>query len=247
MYEALIICENSCYAGDLGNTRASDPRPNRSGRCFEFLGACPSGNVTRSPGPESFTTALIWALKSLVKDQTRFTVSDLSRKVKEYSNFPATQMPVQLDRGVHAIERIMLAPLAETKDIGETKPITTEEQGLLTLNFIFDSPPPKDTVERFADLLSRSVSHAKMPVNRIGWGGLQQWPGVAPSPKAHSAGLKAVKVFQNLARRKSPKTHNGAEATHASSALIHTPETETPSASPGREEKDLPEAKKRKA
>ncbi len=191
----------SCYAGDLGRTRSQT----WSHRSFEFLGACSSGNTALSLGPESFTTALIWALETLKEEQSKFLVSELSRKIRDAPNFPKDQVPVQLDRGFHAIQRIMLAPLPETSD--RTDPtsrasLAVGPQGLLNLNFIFDKPPSKKKIIQFGDALNRFMWQTEMPVNRIVSGGLTSWGGIQPSPGAYAQKLAAVKLFENSGMRR---------------------------------------------
>lgn len=226
-----------CYAGDLDNTR--QPRSNRS---FEFLGACSSGNTTVSPGPESFTTALIWALETFVEENPKFVVSELSRKIRAAPNFPETQVPVQLDRGSHSIQRIMLAPLPETGDEGHTTlhdSHVSGSQGLLNLNLIFNEVPTKDSIKRFGEALNHHMYSDEMPVNRILWGGLTSWEGIE---------LKAVKAFQAAVKRKRISRASKGEYASGEKLLpgIATPSSSTGflSASPTPMETPEPTAKK---
>ena len=193
-------------------------------RCFEFLGACGSGNTTPSPGPKSFTKALIWALISLARDETRFTISGLSRKIREAPNFPKNQVPVQLDRGAGSIERIMLAPLPETT--GQTEsPLNesqiSEPQGLLNLNFILDKPPTEDIITQFGENLNKFINREKMPVERIVWGGLTSWEGHQPSAGAHAQKLAAAKLFRAGLRKRSERKQR--EIDEQKSARVLTP------------------------
>ena len=202
-------------------------------RCFEFLGACGSGNTTPSPGPKSFTKALIWALTSLARDETRFTISGLSRKIREAPNFPRNQVPVQLDRGAGSIERIMLAPLPQTTGQTESslnEPQITEPQGLLNLNFIFDKPPTQDIIIQFGENLNKFINRQEMPVDRIVWGGLTSWEGAQPSPGAHSQKLAAAKLFKAGLRRKSVRKQR--ELDEGNSARVLTPVSSVGSLSP---------------
>lgn len=162
---------------------------------FEFLGACSSDKTTRSPGPRSFTTALIWALKNLVADQKRFTVSELSRKIREAPDFPQDQVPVQFDRAPHAIERIVLAPLMDNKDGPAATLDNRTPQGLLHLNFIFAEPPSDKIIEKLAQALDRALKKEKMPINRIAWGGLSSWEGSQSSENGHLV-IQAVNQFR---------------------------------------------------
>ncbi|KAL8950187.1 MAG: hypothetical protein Q9222_003765 [Ikaeria aurantiellina] len=217
-----------CYAGDLGRTR--QPWSTRS---FEFLGACSSGNVTLSPGEGSFTTALIWALGSLLEEQTRFTVSELSCKIRNAPGFPRDQVPVQLDRGVHAIQRIMLAPLPEPSNDAEShtpEPPSTEAQGLLNLNFFLDEPPTQKTVKKFAQALSRFMWQEKMPVNRIVWGGLTSWGGTQPSAKVNAQKLAVAKMFRRALDRKNTRVTRPRRRSYQSG--IRTPVSDVPLSAP---------------
>ena len=178
-----------------------------------------------SPGKESFTTALIWALETLVKEQTRFTVSELSCKIRAAPDFPPDQVPVQFDRGVHAIERIMLAPISKSSGAnavaapssGDTP--TDSLQGLLHLNFIFEEPPSHKEIEKLAKALNRVMYKEKLPVNRIVWGGLCSWGGVQPSATAHSGMMKAAKLFNYAYNRSKSKRKDDAIAPSASPGL----------------------------
>src|SRR5438034_4531070 len=58
----VLVIFDCCHAGSLCR-----PYRSRHGRCFEFLAACTADKKTRKPGPDSFTSALIWALKELVE------------------------------------------------------------------------------------------------------------------------------------------------------------------------------------
>lgn len=130
-----------------------------------------------SPGDESFTTALIWALEELLKSQRRFTVAQLSRKIREAPNFPKDQVPVQLDRCYRTIERMVLAPLAKTDENTEATsndPKSTEDnQGHLSLNFVLDKAPSTSIVVTLAKALHHAMRKHELPVKRIAWGGFQ--------------------------------------------------------------------------
>ena len=193
-------------------------------RCFEFLGACSSGNTTPSPGPKSFTRALIWALTSLARDETKFTISGLSRKIREAPNFPKNQVPIQLDRGASSIERIILGPLAQ--ETGQTESSVnesqiTEPQGLLNLNFIFDKPPTQDIIIQFGENLNKFINRQEMPVDRVVWGGLTSWEGAQPSPGAYAQKLAAAKLLKAGLRRKSVRKQR--ESEEGNSARVLTP------------------------
>ena len=219
-------------------------------RSFEFLGACSSGNTTLSPGKGSFTTALIWALEALVEEQSKFLISELSCKIRDAPNFPKDQVPVQLDRGPHAIQRIMLAPLPETSDRVDSTSRDSNiigPQGLLNLNFIFDQLPTKDMIKQFGDALNRFMWQTGMPVNRIIWGGLTSWEGIQPSAGAHTQKLAAVKLFQKAGmNRRRLKTKDTSGQTTLSGIPTPLSSEEQSSRSPTPGDISQPAAKRRK-
>lgn len=170
-------------------------------RSSEFLGAC-AGGVTRSPGKESFTTALIWALEALAKQQTKFTIFELWRTIQEAPDFPRDQNPVLLNRCGNALQHIVLAPLTETKDCSEVvqiEPDDTGRQGILTLNFVFQEPPSQYTITQIAHSLDRVKSDE---LHRIVWGGLNSWGGGQRSAGVQSGVIKAAQRFREGSNRR---------------------------------------------
>ncbi|OCK77316.1 hypothetical protein K432DRAFT_428101 [Lepidopterella palustris CBS 459.81] len=97
----VLIIFDCCEAGAWQQSRS--PR-----RIFEFLGACKQGERTRSPGPSSFTSALIWALKEL-STKAAFQTSELRNKIKEYPKFPQ-QDPVLYNRAAPSHDHIWITP-----------------------------------------------------------------------------------------------------------------------------------------
>lgn len=61
-------------------------------RSFEILTACAHNQRTPTPGPHSFTTALVWALKELARSEGFFT-NQLNAKIREYPDFSRNQQP----------------------------------------------------------------------------------------------------------------------------------------------------------
>ena len=181
-------------------------------RSFEYLGATSSTSTTHVPGGSSFTSALIWALKELVNEKGRFTVSDLSRKITDAPGFPEDQFPILRERSEPSLERIMLAPLHHNVENGDDARIPSKPQneaptrGILSLNFVFKHPPSKEEVKKFAENLKRFWLNHDLPLDRIVWGGLSRWEGGS----AHSVGpgfFRAVNVFKSIHRRLPKASH----------------------------------------
>lgn len=87
----VLLIFDCCHAGSLcdlrGGTKGS----------FEFLGSCTRDQKARSAGPQSFTRALIWALKELAKGEEAFDTARLQQTILECPDFSQSreeQMPV---------------------------------------------------------------------------------------------------------------------------------------------------------
>ncbi|MCJ1475226.1 hypothetical protein MMC13_003887 [Lambiella insularis] len=169
-----------CYAGNLGNDRSPPTR------AFEYLAATAPGSTTKSPGPNSFTSALIWALEALVADEGRFTTQQLVSKIKNSPGLPSGQRPILSKRSSRvAPSFIMLEPIS--KDPKRQELIRARSSGnnhdsgaavLLTLKFMFDTRPSEKQVEVLGRALNEIVegSAHDLRVSRIMWGGLSSWP-----------------------------------------------------------------------
>ena len=97
-----------CHAGSVASA-SSLLRQSSNERCCEFLAACGRAEWTSGPGPNSFTCALIWALKEL-KDKGPSTTLELCRKISQAPHLPETQTPQLLRSSRSDIRRIVLNP-----------------------------------------------------------------------------------------------------------------------------------------
>ncbi|MCJ1283851.1 hypothetical protein MMC26_003182 [Xylographa opegraphella] len=169
-----------CYAGNLGNVRSPPTR------AFEYLAATAPGATTRRPGPESFTSALIWALKALVAEGRPFTTQQLVNKIKNGGapGFPNNQKPVLSKRGEkNSAGYIMLEPIRKDVDrlslIRARSLSSPHDMGaavLLNLKFMFETRPSEAQVEILGKALNEAMQNRDLRVNRIMWGGLHSWP-----------------------------------------------------------------------
>ncbi|KAL9065712.1 MAG: hypothetical protein Q9161_008047 [Pseudevernia consocians] len=177
-----------CYAGNLSLTRGEH-------RLFEFLGATKELSTTPVPGKDSFTEALIWALKKLVEEKRRFTTVELLRTIKQKApDFPKGQTPVLSDR-LDDIQagRIMLHPLQKLQKDGSRTEVSSEENTKLdhfrsrtvTLHFDFADQPTHAEVETLGRQLNNVFERSIFGVNRVRWGGMKL-----------SAAARAVGTFQ---------------------------------------------------
>jgi len=137
--------------------------------------------TTAIPGDNSFTSALIYALKALVEKQRdgRFTTVDIMRKIMECPDFPPEQTPMLSDRVGHtSAGRIMLHPLNKQGSGVQTAPVEFPHLDLakrqtLTLHFDLMERPEPAHVEELGLELNRIFARRTLGVNRVRWGGMQ--------------------------------------------------------------------------
>ena len=162
-----------CYAGNFRSNEFST-------RIFEFLAATSAGSVTRSPGKNSFTSALIWALRQFAKGGEKFTTSELTNRIKEAPYFPKEQVPVLCERNAASSLRLVLAPLPEGKSQVEQQqhsptPMSAcnqEDREVLTLKLVLEKLPDKTDIARLAKVVKQLIAGQHMLVHRVLWGGI---------------------------------------------------------------------------
>jgi hypothetical protein len=152
-------------------------------RSFECLAASRI-QYTASPGDNSFTSALIWALKELasVKKPSKesftpmFTTSKLVQTIHFAPNFPKDQMPQLNTRDTAGLKHIVLAPLLAQGDSGVG---TDNEDGhdlisttqCLNLTFYFKSKLDDKNLRKFADHLKIVMKLDEGSLVKVQWGG----------------------------------------------------------------------------
>lgn len=149
-------------------------------RLIEFLGAAKHLKTTAVPGKESFTSALIYALDTLVdkKEGGRFTTDELLRTIREAPHFPKEQEPCFIGRRDQHTRagRIMLHPLGrngmERKIPSEADQIKKEtKKHTVTLHFDFSKKPSDDSIVNLGHGLNDLFSkHRNLEVFRVRWG-----------------------------------------------------------------------------
>ena len=212
-----------CYAGDLA--RGSCGRGFGT-RCFEFLGATSSNATTKIPGPESFTSALIWALGVLAKETDKFTTSTLVAKIKEAPNFPKRQVPVLTERNdLSTLQRIVIAPLLDAHEASTAVPAdeqdTTRRQpwGFLNLRFSLESCPEKAEIAKFGMDVRRILQSTELKVQGVKWAGFyRSLPNVGIYPRiVHEAVRKMLHIGRK--RRISSASQSSPGALSSQSAM----------------------------
>ncbi|KAL9580866.1 MAG: hypothetical protein Q9203_006132 [Teloschistes exilis] len=138
-------------------------------------------DCTKVPGANSFTTALIWALKKLKEDMPggRFTTRDLEKKIKDAPEFPKGQEPQLLDREDNHPGRIILGPLSkEGLDVKKSPAVEAmpdpRKQHCVTLSFDFSDKPSIGLTEDLGREFNRIFEAKAFGVTRVRWGGLRK-------------------------------------------------------------------------
>jgi hypothetical protein len=150
----VFVIFDCCYAGGFGGYefRAAGHT------AFQCLAACGSDELTRRPGEDSFTSALIWALEEL-QSRHPFTSKALLDKIREYDKLPKSQNPKLLRRDEHNDEIVWIAPQSLDND----EPLSTKSEHrdlkheYLDLRFKFFRNIVKSDAEVFARHMSKLV------------------------------------------------------------------------------------------
>ncbi|KAF8849841.1 hypothetical protein BDZ45DRAFT_697220 [Acephala macrosclerotiorum] len=186
----VLVIFDCCHAGELEKSI----RSTGTHRAFEYLAATSANSTTMKPGPRSFTTALIWAVKSLVKSRKKsFSTQQLLSTIFHAPEFPKSQSPRLSERGSACLRRIVLAPLSEDaseqaeNDAQEEEEIITTD---LNLRFVFNRSIDQTMVENLATELRTLISADDFKTATILWEGID-----CPNPVARFYGRR----WQNIA------------------------------------------------
>ena len=162
---SLLDC---CYAGNAHKGVGGERRT------YELLAACPRGQKTRGPGPNSFTTRLLDALEHLL--DTPKDPPIIMTRLEEVINTRAPQGLTQvmlLDRLDNHIGRhIQLAPVQERAN-KENEKFQSRPQEKSVVKLLFSLEVEKlsqSQIESWAHELSKLRNlPAKIPIRRIDW------------------------------------------------------------------------------
>lgn len=161
---------DTCYSSNLQKSGKEDTRT------FELLSACAFDTTTASPGPNSFTRALIDALKELqneYKDRS-FTTFHLNQRI--LLNPKRRDTPSQLwFRLQHHERHIRLAPLKSEKERLRKPSLRRPPRGYLTLRFALrDDMLNQQQIEFLTKNLSNAFNNKSLiGLHRIDWLGLK--------------------------------------------------------------------------
>ncbi len=176
---------------------------------------------TPPPGDESFTSALIWALESLV-EEGRFTTNQLANIITEAPKFPKNQRPVISNRNRNnnaSPGRIMLYPLRKaTSNVqNPSKEDTLDDlarRQILSLDFEFDAKPTETQIGHLAEKINEMFEYSSVKVNGIRWGHMRSKAVKAAAPFIDS--LRRIRSNSGSGRLLAPfNTFHGSQDTLA--------------------------------
>lgn len=170
-----------CYAGLLATDDHRAPPPKK---IFEFLGATLHNRTAVGPGPHSFTTALVWALRELVNEADGFTTSQLVAMIKKAPDFDFEgrgQEPTWSPRGKNpSLFRLKISPLDRPGESGalqlyqapDTPDREDTNQIYLQLQLAYDRVPNRRHIKVLAASLKNTVHDSLVPMRQARWRGL---------------------------------------------------------------------------
>jgi hypothetical protein len=203
----VLVIFDCCHAGELErNVRANFNR-----RAFEFLAATSANSTTKKPGKHSFTSALIWSLNHLLKDQERFSTQELLRTIlNEAPNFPAQQSPRLSERKPASLRKIMLAPLStedatkpiEQTDVDEDDELSEETRQDLLVRFVFNREITDKMVADLATQLARLIRERDVTAKAALWEGINLQQRAFQSKELINAQFWAQKFLGAIGRKR---------------------------------------------
>ncbi|KAL9117550.1 MAG: hypothetical protein Q9187_005912 [Circinaria calcarea] len=169
----VFVIFDCCFASHLARN------PHLSTRSYEFLSPNHLGPLTSIPGPSSFTSCLIWALRKLAKEcKNGFNTQQLRTRIIQAPKWPKSQSPLLYEPYGLSVARIFLAPLPKNGSQAAKEqqvphwPATNHVS--LELRVLFDCTPNEDDIILLAENWSRFMRHHLPKAQTIRWGGLRQ-------------------------------------------------------------------------
>ncbi|TGO24997.1 hypothetical protein BPAE_0090g00410 [Botrytis paeoniae] len=198
----VLVIFDCCNAGEMDRSvRGSD----FTRRAFEYMAATSQNSTTRKPGPKSFTTALIWALKELVRSKPgkRFSTQELIQKIYRAPNFPDTQAPRIIERGpIGCLRKIVLVPLDQQSKPGVQGENSTgqidEIKETLNLRFVFNGRITNKIVRKIAKGLTNLISGGDFVASTVLWDGIN----TSSSTKKRFRDVVSYVIDQNHGRNR---------------------------------------------
>jgi hypothetical protein len=212
----ILVIMDACYAGAANKLFQLE-----GGRTYEFLGAVAKDRLTPGPGEWSFTTALIKAMKHLLKERNNgaFTTSDLVDIIAKdrHKNPPYEYLRHGTKFNKYNFRRIALAPLMSTseerKKSFKDAPIASHLMLRIELRHEPNELEPEQIVE-LAKRVSRAVKFSDLDTRRVDWMSV-----IERKPRTMKEVI--VRVCQMLRTRKAwPQHHHDHQWLHAPSSAL---------------------------
>lgn len=155
------------------------------------MGACNWSSITRIPGEDSFTSALIWALEEFAAAGVPFTTTQLQNKIgQEAPHFPRDQFPVLVPRGdgQDCARRLRLGIKrkhgAPEMELGHNTSVESVEiKDIVDLRVCFPQHPDDDDIEALSGALKELIETKQLKAQGVQWLGLRENP--TPEYLAH--------------------------------------------------------------
>ncbi|KAF7885143.1 hypothetical protein EAF00_010961 [Botryotinia globosa] len=219
----VLVIFDCCNAGEMDrNARGTD----FTRRAFEYMAATSQNSTTRKPGPKSFTAALIWALKELVRSKPgkRFSTQELTRKIYRAPNFPETQAPRLSERGpIGSLRKIVLVPLDQQSKSGvrgeNSTGQTDEIKETLNLRFVFNGQITNKIIRELAKDLTSLISGGDFVASTVLWDGIN----TSSSTKKRFRDVVSHVIGQNHERNRNKSSIQSVDGVHFSPITPVTP------------------------
>lgn len=198
----VLVIFDCCDAGYTSSLRSG-------GHAFEYLAACQERKFTYGPGENSFTSAMIWALKELNTGE-HFTTATLREKIMKYPLFPSKQQPVLFTRKGYLPEHIWIAPHThEAKMASPTKrrrhstepEFRDDDCNFVDFRLFFNRHLSASDAERVARMMTPLVTNSNLPINARHVSVLQKSVCREQASKRHAGKWRKAKTIALLIQR----------------------------------------------
>ncbi|KAL9105915.1 MAG: hypothetical protein Q9227_008974 [Pyrenula ochraceoflavens] len=241
-YADILLILDCCHSGALTH------RDRSGGRRFEFLAACGEGKTTRFPCPQSFTSALIWALGELAKDNHPFSTCKLRGIIENSPEFKKNknQKPVvgsrcppsnRFSSAEHImIERLGSSESAPSQDLERSDNDEALQGDYVDLRLQFKGAFDKDQLKVAAKEMRDVIRNPELPLRSIGF---------VRKGNRDDHVRQAVEMWRRAARRKkgSPlavdipeRNADNGNLSHLSPSIIVSSASQSTAVSPADEE-----------
>ncbi|KAK6822851.1 homeobox domain-containing protein [Apiospora arundinis] len=236
----VLVIFDCCNAGALDCSN----RASQNNRTFEYLAATSANSTTKAPGPNSFTSALIWSLDQLLEERNCFSTSALLQTILNRApDFPEDQSPRLSERPDSAQRKILIAPTTSepNKKVDEAiQPDTgdkseEEQRQDLLLRFVFNCDITIPLIKEMAIHIKHLIQQKEIKAKTVSWEGINM-----ATSKDTMIAYRAIHRFSDVLKRKRTRSElttakglpilKTSEATLAPGVVQESVEFDSPSA-----------------